>query len=219
MSSHRLVEAIDLAGLPAGSFVIEIGSVREDSALPSSVYLSQTAKQHGLGFRTVDASPASWRLAASHVGDEAVCGDGAAFLAACPGRIAVLVLDSFDYPLTAAHAESIKQRAGGFYGDMDAETMRQRSARVHLEQFLVALPKLTVPGWLIVDDTYRTSSWARRVVRPFHGKGGSLVPWALAHGFRIVKEDGKGVLLTHGGSWLSRLRQRYVSEARWCAAR
>src|SRR5581483_6992762 len=101
----------------------------------------------------------------------------------------------------------IKQRAGGFYGDMDAVTMRRRSTRVHLEQFRAALPRLTVPAWVVVDDTYRTPSWARRLTRPFHGKGGALVPWALAHGFRIVKEDGKGVLLTRGGTWTTRLRQ------------
>ena len=56
MASHLLLEGTDLSEAPKGSFIVELGSVREPGPLPSSLYLSQTAKRFGLRFRTVDFS-------------------------------------------------------------------------------------------------------------------------------------------------------------------
>lgn len=197
MSAHRLLDTIDLREAPRGSFVVEIGSVREPSDVPSSLYFSRKAADAGLGFVTVDFSEASWTLARRYVGEEAVLSDGVKFLETFSASIAVLYLDNFDYPFNEAHARALEQRCGEIYAARSEVIDRRRSTLVHLAQFHAAMPRLAPSCWVIVDNTHR-SGLTRRLVAPFFGKGERVVPDALQAGFVIAAEGHGGVMLHRG---------------------
>lgn len=209
MSSHLLLEGIDLSQAPKGSYLIEVGSVREMSVMPSSLYLSRKAKDYGLNFLTVDFWEESWKLAQSYVGDQAILGDGAEFLRRFPGRIAVLYLDNFDFPPhNTKIARELEERAGHIYAAKQETLTRGRSSQVHLEQYLVALAKMSVPSWLILDDTIREQKFLRRLCAPFRGKGERIVSQAIEDGFVIMKEGHRGILFFKSG-------QKYSLPLKW----
>ncbi len=198
MASHLLLEDVDLASAPSDSFIIEVGSVREISSVPSTLYLHNKATQYGLNFRTIDFSETSWKLAREYVGEEAVLEEGKTFLEKFTGTISVLYLDNFDYPYNTAHAENLDARCGSVYAQKGEKITRERSAEIHFRQFIAACSKLSTPCWVIIDNTFR-SRWALRTTRPWWGKGGRAVPYAIRKNFTIVKEGLGGVMLFRDG--------------------
>ena len=218
MASHLLLEGVELNEAPKGSFIVELGSVREPGPMPSSLYFSQAAKRFGLRFRTVDFSERSWRLAQSYVGAEAVLQEAATFLRAFhEGPIAVLYLDNFDYPYDEAHAKALAGRCEKDYAEHGEAITCRRSAQVHFEQVVAAIPKMTLPSWIIIDNTHRHRGLWTRLRRPFWGKGERVVPYALRHGFVIVKEGLGGVMLARAArtpSTTLTLLQLYCSGGR-----
>ena len=204
MAAHRLLEGVDLSSAPANTFIIEIGSVREPQALPSSLYLCEKAKDFGMTFLTVDASATCSELARQYVGDKAILADGKQFLQEFDGSISVLYLDNFDYPSNESHFKSISSRSGDFYKGESWKSMRRRSASAHVEQFLTALPKLTSPCWVIVGDTARRRL-PGRAIHPFWGKGQRVVPYAIKRDFVIVKEGLGSIMLSRSSKRPSRV--------------
>ena len=204
MAAHLLLEGIELGLAAPGSSIVEIGSVREPSELPSSLYFARLAERWGLRFLTVDFSERSWRLAQQYVGAQAVFEDGRRFLEAFAETISVLYLDSFDYPYTPAHTRALQERCGDVYEEKGEALTRERSAQVHEEQFLAALPKLGTPSWILIDNTHRQLGWGARWWHPFFGKGERVIPEALRHGFQIEKEGLGGVLLGRSGQRVGR---------------
>lgn len=183
MAGHLLLEGVDLSRAPAGSYIVEIGSVREPSPLPSTLYLNQKAEEYGLRFVTVDYAEPSWDLAKRYVGDRAILDDGKSFLERFSDGIAVLSLDNFDYPGTEGHLTELEQRYGSTYRLRGEVLTWQRSADVHFEQWLAALPKMTSPSWLMVDNTRREHSWSGRLRQPFIGKEERVIPQRSTRGF------------------------------------
>jgi hypothetical protein len=197
VAGHLLLEGVDLSGAPANTFVVEIGSVREASPLPSSLYLDIKAKEFSLNFLTIDASPSSAQLTQQYVGDKAILSDGKRFLQEFSGAISVLCLDNFDYPVNESHFRDICRRSGNFYEGETWSSMQKRAADTHFEQFLAALPKLTSPCWVIMDDTGHRRLF-KRLFHPFWGKGERVVPHAIQHGFSIAREGLGGIMLSRG---------------------
>ena len=199
MAAHLLLENVDLSAAPSGGFIIEVGSVREPQELPSSLYFANKGAEYGLNFLTIDSSERSWKLTQKYVGESAVLGDGKEFLVTFAGEISVLYLDNFDYPNDESHFKDLCQRSGHDFDGMSWTDLQNRSPKVHYDQILAALPKLSDPCWIIVDNTTRTG-WSRRLLRPFWGKGASVVPYLIKHDYSIVKEGLGGVMLSRSSN-------------------
>ena len=131
MAAHLLLEGVDLSAAPPKSYIVEIGSVREPSPLPSSLYLERKALECNLEFLTVDFSEGSWQLAQQYVGTHAILSDGQRFLQQFQGAIAVLYLDNFDYPYTEAKAKELFDRCGVVYTQRGETITQTRSVEVH----------------------------------------------------------------------------------------
>ena len=170
--------------------------MREPGELPSSLYFANKGAEYGLNFLTIDSSDRSWKLTQEYVGESAVLGDGKEFLEKFAGEISVLYLDNFDYPSNESHFKDLCRRSGHDFDGMSWTHVQERSPQVHYEQILAALPKLTVPCWIIVDNTARTRL-SRRLLKPFWGKGSLVVPFLIRHGFSIVKEGQGGIMLSN----------------------
>lgn len=195
MAAHLLLDGLDLSSAEKGSYIIEIGSVRERSPEPSSLYFANKASEAGLNFLTVDLSENSWELAREYVGDKAVLADGTEFLREFDEKISVLYLDNYDFPYDEAHFQSICARSGHDFDGATCESVRRRSPQVHFEQMLAALPKLASPCWIVVDNTDRNRA-SKRLFNPFWGKGATVVSYLVKHDFPIIKEGLGGLMLS-----------------------
>lgn len=192
MSSHRLFNKVDLSILPKQSYIIEIGSIRQpeqlDNADSSTHYFDDLAKENNMNFQSVDFSKASYELSKAVVGDRAFCMDGVSFIRNFSGQIGILYLDNFDIVYSEKHRLSLMSRVGTSYEENNETITNERSAEVHLEQMKEALPKMTKPCFVCVDDTMiRDGDW--------WGKGATVVPFLLEQGFNIIKQNDAGVLL------------------------
>lgn len=192
MSSHTLLEKTDFSELAEHSYIIEVGSQREpqppDNIANSTCFLDRLAQAHNLRFKTVDFSKESYELAKSYVGDKAVLSDGAEFLRNFNQPISILYLDNFDVIYDEKHQQSLMRRVGTAYDEHNEIITNERSAEVHLEQVEEALPLLTKPSYICIDDTLeRESGW--------WGKGAKAVPFLLSKGYDIVCIGPDGVLL------------------------
>jgi hypothetical protein len=195
MAAHLLLENVDLSSAPSNGYIIEVGSVREPGELPSSLYFANKGTEFGLNFLTVDSSEQSWKLTQEYVGEKAVLGDGKEFLENLDGQISVLYLDNFDYPDDESHFIDLCQRSGHDFDGMNWTALQEMSPQIHYEQILAALPKLSDPCWIIVDNTARTRL-SQRLKKPFWGKGASVVPFLIKHDFPMVKEGLGGMMLS-----------------------
>ncbi len=192
MAAHVLLKDANFVDLQRGSYVIEIGSQRapkppEDVA-NSTCFLDRLASTNDLEFITVDFSKDSFELARSYVGDKAVHSDGAEFLRNFDGQISILYLDNFDIVYSEKHRESLMARVGSVYQENQETITNERSAQVHLEQLKAALPLLTTPAFVCIDDTMiRDEHW--------FGKGAKVVPFLLNLGWNKIADGSFGVLL------------------------
>jgi len=192
VSSHSLFNQIDINRIPKESYIIEIGSVRDqtqfDSADNSTVYFNRLAGEKGLNFNSVDFSKNSIAYAKQIIGNRAFQSDGVEFLREFTGQIGILYLDNFDIVYNEKHRQSLMRRVGTTYEDNNEVITNQRSAEVHLEQMKEALPKMTCPCFVCIDDTMiREGGW--------WGKGAAVVPFLLEQGFEIVRQSEDGVLM------------------------
>ena len=195
MSSHILFEQADISSLPRPSYIIEVGTIREekpeDHAENSTCFFKRIAERWGFQFLTVDFSPESIAIARAYVGDRAVLSDGVAFLNSFGSPISILYLDNFDVVYNEKHKASLMRRVGTAY-ELNHETItNERSAEVHLRQMEAAFPLLTTPAYVAIDDTIeKPDGW--------WGKGARVVPYLLDRGFSICGRGPDGVLLTRG---------------------
>ncbi|MDP3244326.1 MAG: hypothetical protein Q8M83_01565 [bacterium] len=190
MSSHILLENIDLSVLPKDSYIIEIGSAREPlNKENSTCFLNELAGKNHLNFLTVDFSKDSFALAKSYVGDKAILYNGVDFLKNFHKPIGILYLDNFDIIYGDQHRASLMSRVGAAYEEHKEIINNERSAEVHLEQAKAAMPLMTEPCFICIDDTMkREGEW--------WGKGATVVPFLSNKGFNVLKVSSEGVLLS-----------------------
>ena len=192
MVSHTLLKEIDLSEIPKQTYLIEIGSIRElqppDSIENSTCFLDKLAREHNLRFITVDLSEYSYKLASSYVGKKAILSDGSEFLKKFKQPISILYLDNFDVVYNEIHRQSLMRRVKGVYKKHNEILTNERSAEVHLEQVKVAMPLLTKPSFIGIDDTMiKMNKW--------WGKGAKAVPFLLKNGYKIIKIGSDGLIL------------------------
>ena len=173
--------------------IVEIGSARESASPDSSTfYFNNIAADIGVPFYSCDFSPQSHAVAKSIVGDRAFLSDGKLFLEGftkiTSKKISLLYLDNFDIVYNEIHFESLKRRVGDTYEQHGEIINNQRSAAVHLEQMIAALPLMAEKSVVIVDDT-------KQIDNGWWGKGALVVPFLLNNGYEPIVISSDGVLL------------------------
>jgi len=191
MASHELLSSIK-KNFVKSTTVVEIGSSREvdRSEKSSTRYFRELSQELDFRFYSVDFAEESYLLAKEIAGDCAVHSDGAAFLKTLPGatKISVLYLDNFDVIYSDEHKIDLLQRVSGAYDLAGEEINNERSAEVHLEQMLAALPLMAKKSVVICDDTLlKNGIW--------WGKCASVVPYLESLGWSIHKKSKVGCML------------------------
>lgn len=195
MASHELLSSIKKNFLKSTT-VVEIGSSREmDRTEKSSTrYFYELSTELNFKFYSVDFAEESYRLAKEIAGNCAVHSDGAAFLKTLPAvtKISVLYLDNFDVIYSDEHKIDLFQRVSEAYDLAGEEINNERSAEVHFEQMLAALPIMAKKSVVICDDTLlKGGIW--------WGKCASVVPYLENLGWTIHKKGKVGCMLVSPG--------------------
>ena len=198
MSSHVLLNLLDTEFLKYGN-IIEIGSSRERarSATTSTYYFRDLTRKIDTKFFSVDFAEQSYVLAKDILVRDrahcsAWCSDGAQFIEEYKAKfnepIALLYLDNFDVIYNEAHAVGLLARASKDYEQAGEEITNQRSAEVHLEQMLAALPAMAKRSVVICDDTLvQDGKW--------WGKCAYVVPALLKRGWKLAATNENGCML------------------------
>jgi hypothetical protein len=192
MSSHVLLNKIELKKLSKG-VIVEIGSARETNSSESSTFFfNKIGKENGIDFFSIDFSKDSYLMAKSIINERAILSDGNIFLKNFRNytdkNISVLYLDNFDVIYNEKHKASLLTRIGNVYEKNNEQLNNIRSAEVHLEQLITAIEFLNQDSYIIIDDTQLidTNWW---------GKGAKVVPYLLENGYKIISMEEGGVSL------------------------
>ena len=194
MSSHGLIEVFGTNFLQ-NRCIVEIGSAREMGNHESStIFFHSLSKAFNAQFFSVDFSPSSYKFAADIIGANAFLLDGCEFLENFSSntnlKISLLYLDNFDVIYNEQHKKSLLSRVGSIYEDRNEDINNERSAQVHFEQLMSALPHLADQNVVIIDDTKLTESG-------WWGKGALVVPKLIELGYSIKAKSDDGVLLSN----------------------
>lgn len=193
MSSHILTADIQDLSILNNGLIVEIGSAREANGPESSTFFfNELAKKVNAEFYSVDFSPDSQKMAFEILGKNSILSDGKNFLRNISSysdkKISLLYLDNFDVIYSEKHKESLYKRVGSAYNDNNEVISNERSAQVHLEQMIEALPRMGKKSVVIVDDTKKTESG-------WWGKGAKVVPFLLLNGFHVFRSSTDGILM------------------------
>lgn len=114
-------------------------------------------------------------------------GSGESFFKNFPshlGPISFLYLDNFDWDWHPENSETFVLEQRLRYKELGLEMNNVNSQRAHLEQMIAALPYMANPSIVALDDTWYNKWWGH-----YSGKGGAVVPYLLANGYRILETE------------------------------
>lgn len=170
--------------------LIEVGTTREDvPGQGSTRKLAEYCLKHGMHFITVDMDPHNSRMATETFAKlgapfEAVTMKGEDYLRERTGPIDLVFLDAYDYD-HGMHSALRQSRYERFLG---ARIDEQACHQMHLDCAQSLVSKLWEHGVICVDDTWRIGEgWA--------AKGTTAVPYLLEHGYALLDERNKAVLM------------------------
>lgn len=196
MSAHKLIDKkranIDAVLSNCAGDIVEVGTARPAPGLPydeSSTHdLNRLAIALGRRFTSIDLAPERGEFVAPP--GRFIQGDGTKVMMAWNEPILLLYLDNFDVLNDPAHERNLRGRIGDFYERHNLDLNNHQSAYAHFAQARAALPKVSLNGFICLDDTlfdYRRNRW--------WGKGAMAVPWLLRMGCAIIELGDRGVLL------------------------
>ncbi|WP_404710975.1 hypothetical protein [Sphingomonas sp. MMS24-J13] len=196
MSAHKLIDKkranIDAVLPNCAGDIVEVGTARPAPGLPygeSSTHdLNRLAIALGRRFTSIDLAPERGELVEPPA--LFIQGDGTAVMMAWQAPIFLLYLDNFDVINDPVHEENLRGRIGDFYERHDLRLTNQQSAYAHFAQARAALPKVSLNGFICLDDTI-FDYWRNR----WWGKGAMAVPYLLGMGCVIIALGDRGVLL------------------------
>lgn len=184
-----------LQGQYPNGVVLEIGSDRFEG---STYYFADLARQHGMKFVTVDIDHATIQRARRNVpvewhGDcEFHCAEAVAWTGKTTlNNIKVLYLDNFDWDWEIKENSQMIQTQKTWYQRYGLDMTNMNSQISHLQQMINLLPRLAEQCLICIDDTYTHNG-------VYIGKGGTVVPYLLIHGFGLLKSRDNGVILGRG---------------------
>lgn len=100
------------------------------------------------------------------------------------GSISFLYLDNFDWDWHPENSESFVMEQKKRYNNLGYEMNNVNSQRAHLEQMIAALPRMSEQSIVVLDDTWYNKWWGH-----YSGKGGAVVPYLLANGYRVLETE------------------------------
>jgi len=100
------------------------------------------------------------------------------------GQISFLYLDNFDWDWHPENTESFVVEQQARYRKLGFEMTNVNSQRAHLEQMIAALPYMAKQSVVVLDDTWYNKWWGH-----YSGKGGAVVPYLLANGYKILETE------------------------------
>lgn len=170
--------------------LIEIGTTREDvPGQGSTRKLAEYCLKHSMHFITVDMDPHNSRMATETFAKlgasfEAVTMKGEDYLRDRDGPIDLVFLDAYDYD-HGMHSTLRQSRYERFLG---ARIDEQACHQMHLDCAQSLVGKLWKHGVVCVDDTWNIGEgWT--------AKGTLAVPYLIEHGFGLLDERNKAVLM------------------------
>jgi hypothetical protein len=171
--------------------LIEIGTTREDvPGQGSTKTIAELCAQLGLDFVTVDMDPDNGRRAQrmferNGYPFQAVCAKGETYLAETTEPLDYVFLDAYDFD-HGMHSEWRQSRYASVLGSRISDAACHQ---MHLDCAKVLVDKLAPDGLICFDDTWRddTGAWT--------AKGTTAMPFLLSHGFDILDERNRAVLL------------------------
>jgi hypothetical protein len=196
MSAHKLIDKkranIDAVLPDCVGDIVEVGTARPAPSLPyneSSTHdLNRLAVALNRKFTSIDLAPERGELVEPP--GVFMQGDGTLAMAHWKEPIFLLYLDNFDVINDPVHEENLRGRIGDFYERNNLRLTNQQSAYAHFAQARAALPKVSLNGFICLDDTifdYRRNRW--------WGKGAMAVPYLLGMGCVIIDLGDRGVLM------------------------
>jgi hypothetical protein len=196
MSAHKLIDKkrlnIEAVLAECAGDIVEVGTARPAPGLPydeSSTHdLNRLAIALGRRFTSIDLAPERGQLVEPP--GIFIQGDGTKAMIAWEEPILLLYLDNFDVINDPAHEENLRGRIGDFYERHNLRLTNQQSAYAHFAQARAALPKVSLNGFICLDDTI-FDYWRNR----WWGKGAMAVPYLLKMGCVIIDLGDRGVLL------------------------
>lgn len=175
---------------PRQLVLIEIGTTREEMASQGSTRkIARFCMDHAIHFITVDMDPYNSQVARELFASmgcpfEAVTMKGEDYLAQRSGPIDLVFLDAYDFD----HGQHSALRQSRYERFLGSRIDEQACHRMHLECAESVAAKLWAHGLVCVDDTWREGGgWT--------AKGTLAVPYLLDHGFRLLDERNRAVLL------------------------
>ena len=191
-----------LGQLSPGRF-IEIGTSRNGDD-GSTVTLAQWAKQYSPSgwLTTVDADPANCEFVRNMALDqvEVVNKTGEDYLRNDfpfhTDLISFLYLDNFDWDWHPDRTEDFVREQQERYTELGMDMTNVNSQQAHLLQAIEAVRGLADCSLVVCDDTWYNPWWGQ-----YSGKSGAVVPFLLAHGFKVLyteEEPVYGTILGRG---------------------
>ena len=180
-NAEKYLDQID----PAGQF-IEIGTSRngDDGSTP---IIASWADRFDQKLYTVDIDYENIDFVTKYniPNLKTYWGSGESFFERFPahlGPISFLYLDNFDWDWHPENSEPFVLEQRLRYDELGLEMNNVNSQRAHLEQMIAALPYMAKQSVVVLDDTWYNQWWGH-----YSGKGGAVVPYLLAHGYRVLE--------------------------------
>lgn len=167
---------------------VEIGCGRAGDDGSTQV-ISKWANQYGRQLTTVDVDPRNCELVTSLAlpNIQIVNSTGEAYLESFPidtDLIGFLYLDNFDWDWHPENSEPFVLEQRLRYDELGLEMNNVNSQRAHLEQMIAALSYMAEQSIVVLDDTWYNRWWGH-----YSGKGGAVVPYLLANGYKILETE------------------------------
>jgi len=176
--------------LPAGGYILEIGSDRNAG---STYHIAKLAQSHGLNFITVDIDDQATARAENIIEKinkefKAVNDFGESFLNKFPFPINMIYLDAFDIPGEWHTIEVIES-----YRDRNIILTLENCQKMHYECAVSIVDKMPVGGFVCFDDVNPIDNLNNLIFekvpsdyKKWSGKGGTAIPYLLENGFEII---------------------------------
>ena len=167
-----------------GAFV-EIGSSRAGDDGSTNV-IAAWAGQRNKQLITVDFDPAVCNAlrnqAASNV--EIINSIGEDYLRSFTGIISFLYLDNFDWDWHPMNTEDFVLEQQVRYKELGRTMTNLTSQMAHLNQAILAMPRMALHSLVVCDDTWYNEHWGH-----YSGKSGAAVPYLIGQGYRVLDTE------------------------------
>ena len=167
---------------------VEVGTSRNGDD-GSTKTIAGWAAQRGRQLYTVDVDPDNIKFVLKFQipNLKTWLGTGEQFFATWSdhlGKISFLYLDNFDWDWHPENTEPFVLEQQARYQKLGLEMTNVNSQRAHLEQMIAALPLMSKRSIVVLDDTWYNRWWGH-----YSGKGGAVVPFLLANGYRVLDTE------------------------------